>query len=249
MDSSAVPTPLVSGQTLCQMSPSTCSTAVAFRAPLDANGNSTVTVGQDFSPIAIDRGGNLYLTWSRASVDSTGNVSSSSQIYMAVSTDHGAHWGAPVRVTAATPTLQTNLFPWIAAGDPGRVDIVWYGTPTLGSCPSQPCGSSGIQAHWSVMMTQSLNTIVNGAPNTAPSFTTTQVSEVSNYFGAICTVGIGCTTGGDRGLLDFLSVTVGLTGEANVVWADAVNRNFDGGTSSALIAFNRQIAALICTRV
>src|SRR5438132_355179 len=220
--SSAVSTPLATGQTLCQMSPSTCTTSVAFRAPLDANGNSTVTVGQDFSPIAIDRSGNLYLTWSQASVDSTGNVSSSSQIYMAVSTDHGAHWGAPVRVTAATPTLQTNLFPWIAAGDPGRVDIVWYGTATLGSCPSQPCGSSGIQAHWSVMMAQSLNTVVNGAPNARPSFTTSQVSEVSNHFGAICTMGLGCTTGGDRGLLDFLSVTVGLKGEANVVWADAV---------------------------
>jgi hypothetical protein len=35
---------------------------------------------------------------------------------------------------------------------------------------------------------------------------------------------------------------VGLNGEANVVWADAFNQNFVGGTSSALIAFNRQIA-------
>src|SRR5256886_15848732 len=92
------------------------------------------------------------------------------------------------------------------------------------------------------MMAQSLNTVVNGAPNARPSFTTSQVSEVSNHFGAICTMGLGCTTGGDRGLLDFLSVTVGLKGEANVVWADAVNSNFSGGTSSALIAFNRQIA-------
>ncbi|OLC92245.1 MAG: hypothetical protein AUH86_19490 [Acidobacteria bacterium 13_1_40CM_4_58_4] len=83
---------------------------------------------------------------------------------------------------------------------------------------------------------------MKGAPNPTPSFTTTQVSEVSNHLGAICTMGIGCTTGGDRGLVDFLSVTVGLKGEANVVWADAVNRNFSGGTSSALIAFNRQIA-------
>src|SRR5207253_1581953 len=156
----------------------------------------------------IDRSGNLYLTWSQASVDSTGNVSSTSQIYMAASTDHGAHWGAPIRVTAATPTLQTNLFPWIAAGDSGRVDIVWYGTPTLGSCPNQPCGSGAINAHWSVMMAQSLNAVAKGVPNKAPTFTSTQVSEVSNHFGQICTMGIGCTTGGDRGLADFLSVTV-----------------------------------------
>jgi len=49
-------------------------------------------------------------------------------------------------------------------------------------------------------------------------FATSQISEVSNHYGAICTMGIGCSTGGDRGLLDFLSVTVGLHGEANVVW-------------------------------
>jgi hypothetical protein len=94
-----------------------------------------------------------------------------------------------------------------------------------------------------MMMAQSLNVIGNGTPNTTPSFATTHLSEISNHFGEICTMGIGCTTGGDRGLLDFLSVTVGLKGEANVVWADAVNRNFDGGTSSALVAFNRQIDA------
>jgi hypothetical protein len=123
------------------------------------------------------------------------------------------------------------------------VDIVWYGTTTLGSCPSQPCGSGALtSAHWQVMMAQSLNTIANGKPNSKPSFATTAVSEASNHFGEICTMGIGCTTGGDRGLADFLSVTVGLNGEANVVWADAVNANFNGGTSAALIAFNRQIS-------
>jgi hypothetical protein len=91
------------------------------------------------------------------------------------------------------------------------------------------------------MMAQSLNTIVNGKPNSNPSFATTQVSEVSNHYGSICTFGISCTTGGDRGLLDFISVTIGLKGEANVVWADAVNQD-GGGTSAAVIGFNRQYA-------
>lgn len=233
------------GGSLCQVSPSTCTTNVAYSAPLTPSNcdltqttpvsgcASTVLVGQDFSPIAIDRAGNLYVVWSQSPVDSTGNNSGSSQIYMAVSTDHGAHWGAPVRVSATTPSLQTNLFGWIAAGDPGRVDVVWYGTPTLA-----PPGS--VNDHWSVMMAQSLNAITNGKPNPNPAFTTTQVSEISNHFGAICTFGITCTAGGDRGLLDFLSVTVGLQGEANVVWADGVNRNFNGGTTSALVAFARQ---------
>src|SRR5207253_3022155 len=80
---------------------------------------------------------------------------------------------------------------------------------------------------------KSLKAVVKGLPNPSPSFTTTQVSEISNHDGAICTIGSGCTTGGDRELLDFLSVTVGLHGEANVVWADAVNQNVADGTTTA----------------
>ena len=236
-ETTAIP---LNGQTLCQLKPTLCTTEVVYVGALDASGNSTITVGQDFAPMTLDDAGNLYVTWAQAPVDgTTGQVSGSSQIYMAVSTNHGATWGPPIRVTAATPNLQTSLFPWIVAGDPGRVDIVWYGTPTLGSCPNQPCGSSAITAHWSVMMAQSLNAIVNGKPNPNPSFATTLVSEVSNHYGSICTFGISCTTGGDRGLLDFISVTIGLKGEANVVWADAVNQD-GGSTSAAIIGFNRQ---------
>src|SRR5205823_62862 len=103
--SGTVPIPL-NGQTLCQISPTTCTTSIVYSAPLDANGNSTVTVGQDFAPLAIDRSGNLYVVWSQAPVDgTTGNVSGSSQVFLSVSTNHGASWGAPVNITAATPTL------------------------------------------------------------------------------------------------------------------------------------------------
>ena len=233
----------LNGQTLCQAKPDLCTTEVVYHGPLDGAGNSTITVGQDFAPIAIDTGGNLYVVWAQAPVNtSTGEISGSSQIYISISTDHGATWSKPLRVTAATPTLQTNLFPWVAAGDPGRVDVIWYGTTTLGSCPNQPCGSSAITGHWYVMMAQSINAIVNGKVNPNATATTATVSEVSNHYGAICTFGISCTTGGDRGLLDFISITVGQQGEANVVWADAVNQNSSGGTSSAIIGFNRQYA-------
>src|SRR5437667_12647039 len=85
---------------------------------------------------------------------------------------------------------------------------------------------------------KSLNAVVKGLPNPSPSFTTTQVSEISNHDGAICTMGIGCTTGGERGLLDFLSDTVALRGDVNVSWADAVNQSVVDGTYSALAALN-----------
>lgn len=217
-----------------------CQSETVFHAPLDAGGNSTVTTGQDFSPMAIDSNGDLYVAWSQAPVDASGNIAGPSTIYMATSTNNGATWSAPINVSASIPSLQTNLFPAIAAGAKGAVDIVWYGTPTLGSCPSQPCGSGAINGVWNVYMAQTLNAVSkNGTPNAAPSFSTTQVSEYSNHYGPICTMGIGCTTGGDRGLADFIQVQVEPNGAADVVWADSANTDFNS-ESSAIIAFAHQ---------
>jgi hypothetical protein len=229
---------------LCQPYNSTgpCMSETVFHAPLNANGTSTVLTGQDFSPMAIDSAGNLYAVWSQSPVDSTGNNSGPSTIFLATSTNGGTKWSAPINVSAQIAGLQTNLFPAIAAGSSGRVDIVWYGTPTLGSCPMQPCGPTAINGVWNVYMAQTLNAVTStGTPNASPSFTTARVTEYSNHFGAICTFGINCTTGGDRGLLDFIQVQVDPGGAANVVWADAANTDFNGNTSSAVIGFAQQV--------
>jgi hypothetical protein len=218
-----------------------CQSETAFHAPLTAGGNSTVTTGQDFSPMAIDSAGNLYVVWSQASVDpSSGQINGPSTVYMATSTNNGVTWSAPINVGAHVGGLQTNLFPAVAAGSAGHVDIAWYGTSTLGSCPNQPCGSGAINGQWNVYMAQTLNAVTSTGPNASPSFTTTKVSEYSNHYGAICTMGIGCTTGGDRGLADFIQVQVEPSGAADVVWADSANTDFQG-ESSALIAFAHQV--------
>lgn len=221
-----------------------CDSYTAFHAPrvtYSGSQYSPVTVGQDFSPMAIDSAGGLYVVWSQAPTDpATGLITGPSTIYLAYSTDKGAKWSAPIDISATVPGLQTNVFPWVAAGAPGKVDIVWYGTPTLGTCPSKSsssptCGSGSIQASWNVYLAQSLN-LTSGHPT----FTATKVTQYPNHYGAICTMGIGCSTGGDRGLLDFLQVQTGAQGQAEIVWADAANADFNGGTSSALIDYVRQ---------
>ncbi|MHB2023713.1 MAG: hypothetical protein ACYCO3_10335 [Mycobacteriales bacterium] len=223
-----------------------CDSYTAFHAPrvtYKGSKYSSVTVGQDFSPIAIDSAGGLYVVWSQAPTDpATGLITGPSTIYLAYSTDKGATWSAPIDVSASVPGLQTNVFPWVAAGAPGKVDVVWYGTPTLGTCPSKSastptCGSSSIAGVWNVYLAQSLN-----LTSAHPTFQATKVSEYSNHYGAICTMGIGCSTGGDRGLLDFIQVQTGPQGQAEVVWSDAANDNFNGGTSSALIDYARQVS-------
>src|SRR5438445_2313766 len=91
-------------------------------------------------------------------------------------------------------------------------------------------------------MAQSLNAIRSGRPNPSPTFTTTKVTESPHHFGSICEFGIGCTTGGDRGLIDFIQVQVEPSGAADVVWSDAANDDFNGGESSPVIAFAQQIS-------
>jgi len=217
-----------------------CISEDVVHSPLNSDGNSTVNNGQDFATMAIDRSGNLYVTWAQSPVDSSGNVDGPTTIYMATSTDAGATWTKPINVSSHVPGLQTNVFPWLAAGDAGRVDLVWYGTPTLGTCPGA-CGAGFIDGTWNVYMAQTLNAVTSkGAANAAPSFTTAKVSEYPVHTGQICEFGIACTTGGDRGLLDFIQVQADPSGAADIVYADGANDDFNGGETSGLVDFVQQ---------
>jgi hypothetical protein len=89
-------------------------------------------------------------------------------------------------------------------------------------------------------MAQSLNAVANGAANANPTFATTKVTEYPNHYGAICEFGLACTTGGDRGLIDFIQVQTDPSGAADVVWADGANDDFNGGETSAIVDFAQQ---------
>ncbi len=81
--------------------------------------DDTMSHGHIFDPVAVDNAGNVYAAWSN-----------NSEVFYAWSADHGATWSAPVQVTDATdPAMPSfNFFPWITAGDEGRIGVVWYGT-------------------------------------------------------------------------------------------------------------------------
>jgi hypothetical protein len=252
------PTPIPPGSvSLCKpYNPAgPCDSETAFSGPLttyQGSQYSAVTVGQDFSPLALDTAGDLYVVWAQAPVSpKTGAVDGPGAIYMAVSTDQGRTWGPPIDVSGAVPGLDVNVFPAVAAGAPGKVDIVWYGADTPLSekqCSSSSgCGSSAVQAPWNVYMAQTLDAVTSaGQPNPHPSFEATKVTEYPNHYGAICTMGVGCSTGGDRGLLDFIEVQIVPSGPhagaAEVVWADSANTDGQGSTSSAIVAFARQVS-------
>ena len=216
-----------------------CSSETVVHAPLNKNGDSTVNNGQDFSVIAIDTSGNLYVTWAQSPVDSSGNTNGPTTVYLATSSNGGKTWTKPIDVSGSIPGLRTNVFPWLAAGSKGRVDIVWYGTKTLGNC-KKTCGAGFINASWNVYMAQTLNAVTGSHANSSPTFSTTKVTEYPNHYGSICEFGLACTTGGDRGLIDFINVQALPNGAAGIVWADGANTDFNGGETSPVIAYAQQ---------
>jgi uncharacterized protein YkwD len=194
--------------------------------------NNMCTVGQDFAVLAIDKSGNLYVVWSQAPIDSAGTITGPSHIFYSYSSSDGVVWSPARQVDHGATNV--NVFPWVAAGNSGAIDVVWYGTTKASSVPSY---DSGLQTtDWFPYISQSLNAASSGATFSTP----VAVSQHPNHNGGICTMGIGCTTGGDRSLVDFFQVDVNKQGGADVVWSDTSNNGSNNSNQGALIVEARQ---------
>ena len=186
----------------------------------------------NFPNLTIDRNGNLYAVWEQAPVDSTGYVTSDTVLKYSFSTSDGSTWSAPI--TIPTPGLHNNVYAWPAAGDDGRVDIAWYGTPATANDNDPVCGrnpdptarigntgtplggpdavTNGI---WSVYMVQTLNGHSRTPTFTAPIL----VGEHYVHKGSMQTIIGGLC--GQRTLGDFMQMRIGSKGEAQIAYGDS----------------------------
>src|SRR4051794_32377244 len=180
----------------------------------------THRAGNIFPEMTVDRGGNLYYTWSEDTA-ATGE-GGEQDIYYAYSTDGGEHWSQPIPLTQESG--DTAVFPWMVAGDPGQVDLVYYKS-------NSPLNSNieGDQV-WQTYFAQSQNAL-----NTGSNFKSVQITDHPIHIGSVSTGGLGGEA--DRSLLDFLTVDVDHLGAANVAWADDNNSRSDTRNK-----FARQIA-------
>ena len=130
---------------------------------------------------------------------------------------------------------QTDVFPAIAAGNPGSVDVAWLGTnetePTdpIGKFDPGGCAGPGpsngnptfypASCRWNLLAGQSLNLT---EPPSKASFAATPVTATPMHVGDICNLGIFCVDpNSNRNLLDFISETVDpATGLAHIAYAD-----------------------------
>ncbi|TMI91042.1 MAG: exo-alpha-sialidase [Bacillati bacterium ANGP1] len=147
-----------------------------------------------FPAAAVDAAGNVYAVWSDGR-----------DVFLSASTDHGNTWSAPHQVSRNSAQLQTSIFPWIAAGQNGAVDLVWYGTSAASADDNA--------AQWRVFFAQSLN-----ATSATPTFAQAVASDHIIHTGAICESGAGCT--GNRDLADLFMVAVDSRGLAYIAYAD-----------------------------
>lgn len=160
-----------------------------------------------FPVTSVDKAGHVYAVWSDGS-----------NVYVKSSAD-GTSWGCPASSTPpdgtapcsqptaiTTPGINTEVFPWIAAGSDGIADVVFYGA----NAPT--AGDFGNAADvWNVYMAQTTDRGKTWSISTA--------SDHSNHTGGICMGGIGCS--GGRTLLDFFQVSIDPTnGAADIAYTD-----------------------------
>jgi hypothetical protein len=159
-----------------------------------------------FTVVAVDKAGNVYVVWTERHPETQ-----TTDTYLAVSKKEtrGSVWSKPIKVNRGP---QTTTFPWIVAGDAGKIDIVYYGTSEKGPSPEEVPASS----KWRVWMAQSLNAL---DPN--PNFKENPATGFMHQ-GPICTSGTGCAPG-TRDLLDLFQIDVDRQGMANIAYTDNLN--------------------------
>jgi hypothetical protein len=212
-----------------------------------------------FASFTLDNQGNPYYAFATpapsdnpvvCSAESTdGSVQSDPtcayHMWVAWSNDGGTTWdggggalpGSAASAYEVDPTqqAQTDVFPAIAAGNPGQVDVAWLRTnetePTdsLGKFDPGGCGGPGPAngnptfypptCNWNLYAGQSLN--LTSAPGAA-TWATGAVTTTPMHVGDICNLGIFCVSpASNRNLLDFISETVDpTTGFAHIAYAD-----------------------------
>lgn len=164
---------------------------------------ATTDDGRTIGPImvanTVDRAGNAYGVWAEA-----GGSEPGCPVYYAASTDGGATWGPKVRVSLGTGCA---AFPWITAGDDGRIAVAWYQTDAATAHPDQAPEDAAWFLHAAV--------ITNATSH--PRITTARADPNPLHIGPL-----------GRALWDYLQLTTGPDGRFHIAYAEDVTIGADG---------------------
>lgn len=169
---------------------------------------SNIVVGGDLGmpdqqknpEVAVDTENNAYLAW----------VAGDNKLHMSVSRDGGPTWDEPVQVTP--DAIGSLVWPTAIAGSPGHVGFAYIGTTMSTKGPWEVPD----ETLWHLYYTYTLNGL-----DETPNFVTVQLTPADDPIqrGTIC-VSSGACVDGNRNLLDFIDLQIGLDGRPYIAYAD-----------------------------
>jgi hypothetical protein len=177
--------------------------------------------------IAIDSAGTVYVVWDTdnrqagTSGGCNGAATPAANSIMMISTnDMGKTWSAPVAV--AHPGTRV-LWPWIVAGDAGKVSVIWYQTESQDGMPDLDCQAGHIHV---------MEVTLANATTKNPTGTIVDAAGRYVHNGWVCQGGTTCVaTGQDRRLGDYFTNTLDARGCVLIATGDT--RLVDPTTGSA----------------
>jgi hypothetical protein len=208
----------------------------AFRHALDPDLTAaltpeTHTIAEGVSMIShwpsidLDAKGNLYIAW-----DESGQGARPAGIWYSHSRNRGRTWATPIRVDRGSGT---DIWPWIAAGSPGRVAVSWFGNDR--ELPDHNAELATPEDGWNVYVAQSL-TGLGCRGSTSAGFRVTRATPEPFHVGTVCQAGTVCQVQRvDRRLGDYFSIDIDTTGAVVAGYSDTRQ-----GGAVALPAFFRQ---------
>jgi hypothetical protein len=190
---------------------------------------TTVADGVDmlshWPAIDVDRRGNVYIVW-----DEGGNGSRAAGVWYSYSTDAGRTWAPPVRVDQDD---STDIWPWIAVGDSGRVAIAWFGNDH--QLPQHDAEQAGPDDGWNVYVAQTL-TGLGCRGSTSAGFRVSRATPEPFHVGTVCMGGTICQAQlVDRRLGDYFTIDIDNSGAVVAAYSDTRQ-----GGAVSLPAFFRQ---------
>lgn len=184
-----------------------------------------VAMRSHWPTIDLDKDGNVYIVW-----DESGEGDRAAGVWYAYSKDAGRTWSAPVRVDRGP---QTDIWPWLAVGDPGRVAIAWFEADvSLPGGDAETPGSHG----WNIVAAQTISGLgCAGTAGLAP-FSISKVSTEPIHTGTVCMGGTVCQAQLiDRRLGDYFAIEIDAEGMLVLAYSDTRQ-----GGAVALPGFARQ---------
>lgn len=176
--------------------------------------------GSAFTPHEATRGTSLYAHWPAIAIDGAGTVylvwdpdnrqagtsggcngaatPAPNSIMLARTDDLGRTWSNPAPV--AHPGNARVFWPWITAGDGGKIAVVWYQTEPQDGMPDLDCQPGHVHA---------MSATITGATSNTPNETVVDAAGRPVHIGQVCQGGTTCVaTGQDRRLGDYFTTTL-----------------------------------------